>query len=101
MLDRLSLQPLLAALKTGGVQTHRWASYFGALYPPAGRDPVLIGETVMAGLVGRLLTVFLDLPGAALLTRVKGARDGARNRTREEAAARAAASSRVRLRAPR
>lgn len=93
MLDRLSLEPLLAAIKTGGVQTHRWASYFGALYPPAGRDPVLIGETVMAGLAGRLLTVFLDLPGAALLTRVRAARDAARNRMKETAAAQAAAAT--------
>lgn len=92
MLDRLSLEPLLAAVKTGGVQTHRWASYFGALYPPAGRDPVLIGETVMAGLAGRLLAVFLDLPGAALLTRVKAARHAARNRMREYTAQRAAAT---------
>ncbi|WP_232550194.1 hypothetical protein [Propioniciclava soli] len=92
MLDRLSLEPLLAAIKTGGVQTHRWASYFGALYLPAGRDSALIGETVMAGLAGRLLTVFLDLPGAALLTRVKAARDAARNRTKEDAAAQAAAA---------
>ena len=90
MLDRLSLEPLLAAIKTGGVQTHRWASYFGALYPPAGRDPVLIGETVMAGLAGRLLTVVLDLPGAALLTRVRAARDAARNRAKDDARAPAA-----------
>ena len=93
MLDRLSLEPLLAAIKTGGVQTHRWASYFGALYPPAGRDPVLIGETVMAGLAGRLLTVFLDLPGAALFTRVRAARDAARNRTKVDAAASSAAAA--------
>lgn len=88
MLDRLSLEPLLAALNTGGVQPHRWASYFGALYPPAGREPVLIGETAMAGLAGRLLTVFLDLPGAALYTRVRAARDAARNRAKNAAASR-------------
>ena len=93
MLDRLSLEPLLAAIKTGGVQTHRWASYFGALYPPGGRDPALIGETVMAGLAGRLLTVFLDLPGAALLTRVRAARDAARNRRKQDAAAQAMAAT--------
>lgn len=93
MLDRLSLEPLLAAVNTGGVQTHRWASYFGALYPPAGRDPALLGETVMAGLAGRLLTVFLDLPGAALLTRVKAARDAARIRKKQDTAAQAAAGA--------
>lgn len=93
MLDRLSLEPLLAAIKTGGVQTHRWASYFGALYPPAGRDPVLIGETVMAGLAGRLLTVFLDLPGAALFTRVRAARDAARHRAKDDSAAQTAVAA--------
>lgn len=95
MLDRLSLEPLLAAMKTGGVQTHRWASYFGALYPPAGRAPALIGETVMAGLAGRLLTVFLDLPGAALLTRVRAARDAARNRLKEQTSAQRTAATAV------
>jgi hypothetical protein len=93
MLERLSLEPLLAAVNTGGVQTHRWAAYFGALYPPAGRDTALIGETVMAGLAGRLLTVFLDLPGAALLTRVRAARDSARFRARQDAATRKSAAA--------
>jgi len=37
------------------------------------------------GLAGRLLTVFLNLPGAALLTRVRAARDAARNRTKADA----------------
>ncbi|ADG73351.1 conserved hypothetical protein [Cellulomonas flavigena DSM 20109] len=95
MLDRLSLEPLLAALNTGGVQPHRWASYFGALYPPAGREPVLIGETAMAGLAGRLLTVFLDLPGAALYTRVRAARDAARNRAKNAAASRTSDTERA------
>lgn len=91
MLDRLGLEPLLAAVRTGGVQTHRWPSYFGALYPPAGRDPVLIGETTMAGLAGRLLSVFLDLPGAALLTRVKTASATAKNHRQAGTARHAAA----------
>ncbi|WP_156077293.1 hypothetical protein [Saccharothrix sp. NRRL B-16314] len=76
MLDRLGLEPILAyASKTGVMQTHSWPAYFGAVYPPAGGEKVLIGETAFAGLAGRLLEVFLDLPGAALLTRVKAARD--------------------------
>jgi hypothetical protein len=76
MLDRLGLEPILAyASKTGVMQTHSWPAYFGAVYPPAGGEKVLIGETAWAGLAGRLLEVFLDLPGAALLTRVKAARD--------------------------
>jgi len=74
MLDRLGLEPLMNFVaSTGGVQTHTWPTYFGALYPPAGGDRVLIGETAFGGLAGRLLQVFLDLPGAAVLTRVKAA----------------------------
>jgi hypothetical protein len=73
MLDRLDLEPLHATDKQVGLQVHGWPSYFGALYPPAGGDKVLIGETPMAGLAGRLLSVFLDLPRAAVLTRVKTA----------------------------
>jgi hypothetical protein len=75
MLDRLGLEPIVNAVKGGDVQMHGWPSYFGAIYPPAGGDKVLIGPTAMAGLAGRLLSVFLDLPSAALLTRVKAARD--------------------------
>lgn len=73
MLDRLDLEPLHAADRQVGLQVHGWPSYFGALYPPAGGDKALIGETPMAGLAGRLLGVFLDLPRAAVLTRVKTA----------------------------
>lgn len=75
MLDRLGLEPILAyAESTGVVQTHAWPTYFSAVYPPAGGVKVLIGETVQNGLAGRLLEVFLDLPSAALLTRVRTAR---------------------------
>lgn len=75
MLDRLGLEPILAyAESTGIVQTHAWPTYFSAVYPPAGGVKVLIGETVQNGLAGRLLEVFLDLPNAVLLTRVRTAR---------------------------
>jgi len=73
MMGRLDLEPLHAADKQVGVQRHGWPSYFGSIYPPAGGDKVLIGETAMAGLAGRLLSVFLDLPRAAVLTRVRTA----------------------------
>lgn len=73
MLRRFELEPLHATDKQSGIQVHGWPSYFGAIYPPSGGDKVLIGETPMAGLAGRLLTVFLDLPRAAVLTRVKTA----------------------------
>lgn len=73
MLRRFELEPLHARDKQSGLQVHGWPSYFGAIYPPSGGDKVLIGETPMAGLAGRLLTVFLDLPRAAVLTRVKTA----------------------------
>jgi hypothetical protein len=79
MLDRLSLEPLHAHdRKNELTQRHGWPTYFGAIYPPAGGDKILIGETAMAGLAGRLLKVFLDLPRAAVLTRVQAARDGLR-----------------------
>jgi AAA domain len=35
---------------TGTVQAHGWPTYFGAIYPPAGADRVLLGETVEGGL---------------------------------------------------
>ncbi len=73
MLDRLDLEPIHAVDQRAGLQQHGWPSYFGALYPPAGGDRVLIGETAMAGLAGRLLAVFLDLPRTAVLTRVRTA----------------------------
>lgn len=58
-----------------GKATYGWPAYFGALYLPPGGEQALIGDGVMGGLAGRLLQVFLDLPSAALLTRVKAARD--------------------------
>ncbi|MBU6533213.1 hypothetical protein [Streptomyces mayonensis] len=75
MLDRLDLQPLLNSVKQTSTQTHGWPSYYGAIYVPAGGDKVLLGDQTMGGLPGRLLQVFLDLPAAATLTRVKTAHD--------------------------
>ncbi|WP_030348779.1 hypothetical protein [Streptomyces sp. NRRL S-1022] len=42
---------------------------------PAGGDKALLGEVTSNGLPGRLLQVFLDLPAAAALTRVKTVHD--------------------------
>ncbi|MFJ1458679.1 hypothetical protein [Nocardia sp. N2S4-5] len=78
MLDRLDLQPMVNTMKKGkqvGTQTHSWPTYFSAINLPAGPDKPLVGEQSMGGLAGRLLQVFLDLPAAAVLTRVKAARD--------------------------
>lgn len=73
MMDRLDLHPLVSTYKETGTQTHGWPAYFGALYLPAGGDKALLGDHAAAGLPGRLLQVFLDLPAAAALTRVKTA----------------------------
>ncbi|QEN12933.1 hypothetical protein ACRDU6_09785 [Mycolicibacterium sp. ELW1] len=79
MLDRLDLQPVVNSVKKGeddvGTQTHGWPAYFSAINLPAGPDKPLVGEQSMGGLAGRLLQVFLDLPAAAVLTRVKAVRD--------------------------
>ena len=99
MLDRLGLEPIFNAVKGEDLQTHGWPSYFGAIYPPTGGDKVLLGPTAWGGLAGRLLTVFLDLPSAALLTRVKAARDVALSKTnteRERAKTAAAQSQQLR-----
>ncbi len=78
MLDRLDLQPVVNSVTRGdevGTQTHGWPAYFSAINLPAGPDKPLVGEQSMGGLAGRLLQVFLDLPAAAVLTRVKAVRD--------------------------
>ncbi|MFJ4001780.1 hypothetical protein [Streptomyces parvus] len=75
MMDRLDLQPLVNSFKETSTQTHGWPSYYGAIYLPAGGDKALLGDQIMSGLPGRLLQVFLDLPAAATLTRVKTAYD--------------------------
>ncbi len=90
MMDRLDLEPLHAKDGRVGLQRHGWPSYFGAIYPPAGGDRVLIGETTMGGLAGRLLSVLLDLPRTAVLTRIKTAasnlRDAASTNSRSDQA---------------
>ncbi len=80
MLDRLDLQPVVNAVKKStqeddqvATQTHGWPTYFSAINLPAGPDKPLVGEQTMGGLAGRLLQVFLDLPAAAVLTRVRTA----------------------------
>ncbi|MFE5844280.1 hypothetical protein ACFQ7N_21920 [Streptomyces niveus] len=73
MMDRLDLQPLVNTFNETSTQTHGWPSYYGSIYLPAGGDKALLGDQAMSGLPGRLLQVFLDLPAAATLTRVKTA----------------------------
>ncbi|MGV9708551.1 hypothetical protein [Streptomyces sp. NPDC003483] len=104
MLGRMDLQPLVNSFKETSTQTHGWPAYFGAVYLPAGGDKALLGEVTSNGLPGRLLQVFLDLPAAAALTRVKtvhGVRLAEDKARRTAAAAEAAerASERERLEA--
>ncbi|MBP1158618.1 hypothetical protein [Rhodococcus sp. PvR099] len=71
MMDWMDLQPLVSAHKEVSTQTHGWNAYFRALYLPTGRSKALIGDVLMAGLPGRLLQVFLDLPAVAVLAKLK------------------------------
>jgi hypothetical protein len=77
MMELLHLERLesTSSRSGSGRVTYGWPAYFGALYLPPGGDPALLGDVVVGGLAGRLLQVFLDLPSAALLTRLKAARD--------------------------
>ncbi|WP_457957275.1 hypothetical protein [Amycolatopsis sp. TRM77291] len=78
MLDRLDLQPIVNKFTTAErvrTQTHGWPSYYSAIYLQLGRDRPLLGNQKMAGLAGRLLQVFLDLPATAVLARVKATHD--------------------------
>ncbi|GAA2523054.1 ATP-binding protein [Winogradskya humida] len=94
MMELLHLEELESSSSraAAGRATYGWPAYYGALYLPPGGDPALLGDTVMGGIAGRLLQVFLDLPGAALLTRLRTARD------QMEEAARAADSDAARTR---
>jgi DNA repair exonuclease SbcCD ATPase subunit len=77
MMELLHLERLdyVSSRAATGNATFGWPAYFGALYLPPGGEAALLGDVVVGGLAGRLLQVFLDLPGAALLTRLKTARD--------------------------
>ncbi|MGQ4347484.1 hypothetical protein [Streptomyces sp. SAS_275] len=71
MMQWMDLQPLVSAQKGTTAVAHGWPAYYGALYMPPARSAALLGDVVMAGLPGRLLQVFLDLPAAAVLAKVK------------------------------
>ena len=79
MLDRLGLEPVAnwqrheAGKEDGVTQLHSWPAYFGAIYLPDAGDSMLLGDQAMAGLPGRLLQLFCDVPLAATLTRVNTA----------------------------
>lgn len=75
MLSRLALEEVLIFTgpvkeDAGRINRHGWPAYFGTIYPPSGANEVLLGYTASGGLAIRLLQVFLDLPAAALRTRV-------------------------------
>ncbi|WP_405467120.1 hypothetical protein [Streptomyces canus] len=72
MMQWMDLQPLVSAGQKGTTAVaHGWPAYYGALYMPGARSPALLGDVAMSGLPGRLLQVFLDLPSAAVLAKVK------------------------------
>ncbi|WP_043736042.1 MULTISPECIES: ATP-binding protein [Nocardia] len=79
MLDRLDLSQIVSTLNETSTQTHGWPAYFAAMYLGSASTKILLGDHPMSGLAGRLLQVFLDLPAAAALTRVRTARDVRRN----------------------
>jgi hypothetical protein len=83
MMDRLDLSPVVNAYKETGTQTHGWPTYFSAVYLGAASTKVLLGDQSMGGLAGRLLQVFLDLPAAAALTRVKTAYEVRNNQAKD------------------
>ncbi|SDH71505.1 ATP-binding protein [Pseudonocardia oroxyli] len=86
MLDRLDLVPVVNAFKETGTQTHGWPTYFAALYLGSASTKILLGDQKIGGLAGRLLQVFLDLPAAAALTRVRTAHDVRANQIRDRQA---------------
>ncbi|GAA4240236.1 hypothetical protein GCM10022254_64160 [Actinomadura meridiana] len=71
MMEWMDLHPLISAKEGTSAVAHGWPAYFGAIYLPAARSAALLGDVVMSGLPGRLLQVFLDLPAAGTLTKVK------------------------------
>lgn len=96
MMQWMDLHPLVSANQGTSAVAHGWPAYFGALYLPAARSSALLGDVVMAGLPGRLLQVFLDLPAAGVLTKVKTQAElMAAARKRRQSAAKAAQDERA------
>ncbi len=93
MMDRLDLSPVINAYKETGTQTHGWPTYFAAIYLGAASSKVLLGDQSFGGLPGRLLQVFLDLPAAAALTRVKTAHEVRANQIKHRTAEQGRASA--------
>ncbi|MFE2159945.1 hypothetical protein ACFW9M_19280 [Streptomyces lydicus] len=54
----------------GAAQVHGWASYFGACYLNPGGEEILLGDVSAAGLPGRLLELFVDVPYSTALTQL-------------------------------
>ena len=86
MMDRLDLWPVVNTHKETGTQTHGWPMYFAAIYLGAASSKILLGDQSFGGLAGRLLQVFLDLPAAAALTRVKTAHEVRANQIKHRTA---------------
>lgn len=100
MMDRLDLSPIVNTFKETRTQTHHWPTYFGAIYLGSSPTNALLGEHTMSGQAGRLLQIFLDLPAAAALTRVKTNHDVLKNsRSARDAAQEQAIQSRATERA--
>jgi hypothetical protein len=96
MMKWMDLHPLVSAKQGTSAVAHGWPAYFGALYLPAARSPALLGDVLMSGLPGRLLQVFLDLPAAGVLTKVKTQAElMATARKRRQSAAKAAQEERA------
>jgi hypothetical protein len=93
MMDRLDLSPVVNTHKETGTQTHGWPMYFAAIYLGAASTKVLLGDQSIGGLPGRLLQVFLDLPAAAALTRVKTAHEVRTNQIKSRTAEQERAST--------
>ncbi|KJY26011.1 hypothetical protein [Streptomyces katrae] len=75
MHDRLNLQPLLNSLNETGTPGSRVARLLRSDLPARRRRQGAARRPDDGGLPGRLLQVFLDLPAAATLTRVRAAHD--------------------------
>jgi DNA repair exonuclease SbcCD ATPase subunit len=67
MLDALRLEPITNWQKFPGSEQGRptantWPAYYGAIYLPEAGSTVLLGDVVFAGLPGRLLQLFCNVP---------------------------------------
>jgi hypothetical protein len=101
MLRRFSMEPVAhwqrhdKNFEDGKAYLDGWPALFGAIYLPNGGDKNLLGDYPWSGLPGRLLQVFLSIPLAVQLTKIRVAKQavsqierGTRRRAEEDAVAR-------------